>query len=160
VSRARSHSHDVGFILQSHTPQPVGYLFPSLGTQEKIRRAAIRLDAQIRSGREVALCNGTPVAIAIPFCTDQPGPRETMLRVGSPPSRDQEAERAASEIVVEVEQVSIPVPPELRSEAEKRAAGRKAEHQVHVGIMAEQRHVLPLREHGDPGCRMGAPDGS
>jgi hypothetical protein len=160
VSRAGSQSHDVRLLFQTYRSQPIDYLFSGLGAHEEIRGRSIRLDTKITSRREVSLSNRTPVAVPVPLRPDQPCPGEPMLGVGSPPARHEETQCPASQIVVQIQQVSVLVRPELRSKAEKRSVRRQAEHEIHIRIMAEQRHVLALRKDRDPGSRMSVPDGS
>src|SRR5215210_6175163 len=119
---------DVRLLGQPHRVQPRGSLFSCFGPQKELRRSAIWRYAQLLGRREVALGDGPPVAIAVALPTNQPGSGEPVLRVGSPAAWHQNTECSASKVVVQIEQVSVLVCPQVRGQAEYRAARCQTEH--------------------------------
>jgi hypothetical protein len=59
---------------------------------------------------------------------------------------------------MQIQQVSKSVPPKVGRHTKEGTARSEAEYRVDVGIVTEQRDILPLRQHGDPRLWMRVPD--
>ena len=123
VRRPRRDGHDVGLGLRS--PPTISQSPPPARSASAPTKnsggATVGRHAEIACGGEVALGYRPPIAIAVSLPVNQQGPGPAVLGIGAPVAWHQRAKRPAPEVVVQVEQVGVLVPPELGGQPEQRA---------------------------------------
>jgi hypothetical protein len=129
-------------------------------TKKEIWRGAIRNHVQLVGGFEVTLCDRPSVLIPAPFRLDQQCAGQTMLGVHRPIPRDQSLEQPASKAAMQIQEMAVPLGPQLPRKLAEALAGIQTDHSAQVGIMAEQRSVHPLGEHGNTGRWVSPADGA
>ncbi len=160
VRRTRRHRYEWTTRAESGLVLPGCRLIHCLWTKEEFWWLAVGVHVETSCGSEVAFGDRSLHRVTIALRMDQKGASGAVHGIPAPRAWGERPEDATSQIVMEVEEMSVPRGPDPRGDGRQGVARFEGDDLIRIRVVIDQRGMNSLRQHRNPAAGMAAPEGS